>query len=82
MVTIIEIYSVKPVVGLPALRSAWEEYGEWDEEYAWQAGVTATVLEVDYHDGDVKLATGSVAQRERRLDIERNKQVERPPPHF
>ena len=77
----IEVGMVVQVVGLPALRSAWEEYGEWDEEYTWQAGITATVVEVDYQDADVKLATGSVAQQGRRLDIERNKQVERPPPH-
>lgn len=37
------------------LKEAWEEYDEWSEDYAWQEGETAYVLDMDEADGTVLL---------------------------
>ena len=43
------------VVGLKQLKEAWEAYDEWSEDYAWQAGQSAFILDLDEEDGTVLL---------------------------
>ena len=37
------------------LKKAWEEYDEWSEDYAWQQGESAYVVDLDEADGTVLL---------------------------
>ena len=37
------------------LKAAWEEYDEWTEDYAWQEGESAYILDLDEADGTVLL---------------------------
>ena len=40
------------------LRAAWEAYEEWSEEYAWQAGLSGTIVDLDPDDGTVQIYYG------------------------
>eukprot|EP01051_Picozoa_sp_SAG22_P013646 SAG22_NODE_1553_length_4141_cov_2.014349_1_plen_242_part_00 len=61
----------KVTVGdLAKLRAAWESYDEWSEDYAWQAGLSGVIVDIDAEDGTLQVYYG-----EEELEVEPDKKV-------
>lgn len=43
---------------MATLRTAWETYDEWSEDYAWQTGMSGTIVDLDAEDGTIQLYYG------------------------